>query len=102
MGTAAPADGSVGSTASGRAAAEVIQPLEAFLRLQQQVELAVATLDQLRSENEQLRKELTSTQELLQLTQEELDRLLGERKQVCERIQAVMSALQQAGLAPVS
>jgi chromosome segregation ATPase len=74
------------------------EPLEAFSRLQQQVELAVSALDRLRSENQRLQKELGSAQEMLQLTQEEVDRLVVERNEVCARIQAVMTSLTQAGV----
>jgi chromosome segregation ATPase len=73
-------------------------PLDAFARLQQQVELAVASLDRLRGENQRLQKELTAANEMLQLTQEELNRLVAERNEVCARIQGVMASLTQAGV----
>ena len=97
MSVAAQVQGNGGAGASSTDARPQ-EPLAAFARLQQQVEQAVGALDRLRSENVRLQKELASAQEMLQLTQDELDRLVAERTEVCQRIQAVMSSLQQAGL----
>jgi hypothetical protein len=83
---------------SSPAAAPLADPLQAFGLLQGQVELAVAAIDRLRGENERLSKELANAQEMLQLTQDEVDRLVLERGEVCQRIEHVLRALGQADL----
>ncbi|HLJ75124.1 MAG TPA: cell division protein ZapB [Thermoanaerobaculia bacterium] len=63
---------------------------EVLARLQERVEKAVATIQELRRERDALKAKLEAPSEL----QEEIDRLKGERDEIRKRIETILSNLE--------